>query len=247
MPVAVIDENLARQYWPNENPAGKRLRNGNDEWSTIIGVVAHVKHTQLAADSGKGVYYYPLFQKAGSGATTSFLIARGSGDPGRLSAAIRHAVQAVDPTQAVFDMKSMDERISDALGPEQFAASLLSSFAGAALLLAALGLYGVINYNVAQRTRELGLRAALGARPVQILGMIVSYGLRLVLVGAVFGFLAAVALARLLSSQLFEVSAFDPATFGLTAVILGSVVLLAAYVPAWRATRVDPMVALRDA
>jgi predicted permease len=246
LPVAVIDENLARQYWPNENPIGKRLRNGDkDEWSTIVGVVAHVKHTQLAADSGKGAYYFPLFQKAGSGVLNAFVIAKGLASQAQLGEEIRRAVQAVDPTQAVFDLKSMDERIAMALGPQQFAASLLTSFAGAALLLAALGLYGVINYNVAQRTRELGLRAALGARRGQILGMVIGYGLRLVLVGAVFGFLAAVALAKLLSSQLFEVSAFDPATFALTALVLGSVVLLAAYIPAWRATKVDPMIALR--
>ena len=246
LPVAVIDENLARQYWPNENAIGKRLRNGNqDEWSTIVGVVAHVKHSQLAGDSAKGVYYYPLFQKAGEGALSSFVVAKGLAPPAQLGDEIRRAVQSVDAMQAVFDLKSMDERIAMALGPQQFAASLLTTFAGAALLLAALGLYGVINYNVAQRTRELGLRAALGARRSQILSMVIGYGLKLVLVGAIFGFVAAIALAKLLSAQLFEVSVFDPATFGLTALILGSVVLLAAFIPAWRATQVDPMVALR--
>jgi predicted permease len=245
-PVAVIDENLARQYWPNENPIGKRLRNGsNSPWVTIVGVVAHVKHSQLAADSGKGTYYYPIFQSAGSGAMTAFFVARGYGDSAKIGDSIRRAVQSVDPTQAVFDLKTMDQRISLALGPQQFAVSLLSTFAGAALLLAALGLYGVINYNVAQRTRELGLRAALGARPTQILGMVISQGLRLVLIGAVVGFFAAVALAQLVSSQLFQVSAFDPATFIWTALILGAVALLAAYLPAWRAARVDPMTALR--
>ncbi len=247
LPVAIVDQNLAHQYWPNENPIGRRLRKGDkDSWSTIVGVVAHVKHSQLAADSGKGVYYYPIFQSAGSGALTSFFIAReAAGDGARLGESIRRAVQAVDPAQAVFDMKTMDQRIALALGPQQFAASLLSTFAGAALLLAALGLYGVINYNVAQRTKELGLRAALGARPVQILRMVIGYGLRMVAMGAALGFVAAMALAQVLSSQLFEVSAFDPATFGLTALILGGVVLLAAYIPAWRATRVDPLIALR--
>jgi len=245
LPVAIVDQNLAHQYWGNESPIGRRLRNGGGAWSTIVGVVAHVKHSQLAADSGKGVYYFPIFQSAGSGALTSFFVARGAGDGARLGESIRQAVQAVDPVQAVFDMKTMDQRIAQALGPQQFAASLLSTFAGAALLLAALGLYGVINYNVAQRTRELGLRAALGARPAQILRMVIGYGLRMVAVGAALGFVAAMALAQFLSSQLFEVSAFDPATFGLTALILGGVVMLAAYIPAWRATRVDPLIALR--
>jgi putative ABC transport system permease protein len=246
LPVAIIDQNLARQYWPNQDPIGKRMRNGRDgDWSTIVGVVAHVKHSQLAADSGKGVYYYPIFQAAGRGVLTSYIIARGRNNAERMGETIRRSVQSVDSTQAVFDMKTMDQRISLALGPQQFAASLLTAFAGAALLLAAVGLYGVINYNVAQRTRELGLRAALGARRVQILSMVVGYGLRLVLIGAVIGFIAAIALAKLLSSQLFQVSAFDPATFGLTALVLGGVVMLAAYIPAWRATRIDPMIALR--
>lgn len=247
MPVAVIDENLARQYWPKENPVGKRLRNGsNGPWSTIVGVVAHVKHSQLAADSGKGVYYYPIFQSAGSGFPTVYFIARGSGKTSALGEAIRRAVRSVDPKQAVFDLKTMDERLALALGPQQFAVSLLSAFAGAALLLAALGLYGVINYNVAQRTREIGLRAALGARLPQILRMVMGQGMRLVGLGAILGFVAASGLAQLISSQLFQVSSLDPATFMLSAIVLGATALLAAYIPAWRATQVDPMTALRD-
>jgi predicted permease len=248
LPVAIIDENLARQYWPNQDPIGKRLRNGQHEpWSTIVGLVAHVKHSQLAADSGKGVYYFPIFQPAGGGAMTAFIIARGSGDSAALGKAIRRAVQSVDPTQAVYDLKTMDERIALALGPQQFAVSLLTLFAGAALLLAALGLYGVINYSVAQRTRELGLRAALGARPPQILRMVIGQGMRLAGGGAILGFMAAAGLARLISSQLFQVSSFDPATFVLSGVVLGAAAFLAAYLPAWRATRVDPITALREA
>jgi predicted permease len=247
LPVAVIDENLARQYWPNENPLGKRMRNGQDQpWITIVGVVGHVKQTQLAADSGKGVYYFPIFQSAGGGSQSVFFIARGVADSTPLGDAIRRAVQSVDPKQAVFDLKTMDERIALALGPQQFAVSLLSAFAGAALLLAALGLYGVINYNVAQRTREIGLRAALGAQSPQILRMVIGQGMRLVGIGAVLGFLAASALSQLISSQLFQVSSIDPATFALSGLVLGMTALLAAYIPAWRATRVDPMTALRD-
>jgi predicted permease len=247
LPVAIIDENLARQYWPNQTPIGKRMRNGKDDpWVTIVGLVAHVKHSQLAADSGKGVYYYPIFQSAGSGVATVYFVARGVGSTGDLGEAIHRAVQSVDPKQAVFDLKTMDERLAMALGPQQFAVSLLSAFAAAALLLAALGLYGVINYNVAQRTRELGLRVALGARPPQILRMVIGQGMRLVGIGAILGFVAASALAQVISSQLFEVSSLDPATFVLSAVVLGATALLAAYIPAWRAMRVDPMIALRD-
>jgi predicted permease len=248
LPVAVIDENLARQYWPKENPIGKRMRNGGekDPWITIVGVVAHVKHSQLAGDSGRGVYYYPIFQSAGSGASTAFFIARAAGHGTPLGEVIRRAVQSVDARQAVFDIKTMDERISIALGPQQFAVSLLSAFAAAALLLAALGLYGVINYNVAQRTREIGLRAALGARAPQILRMVIGHGMRLVGIGALLGFLAAGALAQLVSSQLFQVNNLDPATFAISGLVLAATAFLAAYVPAWRATRVDPMTALRD-
>jgi predicted permease len=246
-PVAIIDENLARQYWPNEDPIGKRIRTGQQgPWAVIVGLVAHVKHTQLAADSAKGVYYYPIYQRLDSNSSrTAFFVARGRGSAASSSEAIRSAVGAVDPRQAVFDIKTMDERIALALGPQQFAVSLLTAFAGAALLLAALGLYGVISYNVTQRTRELGIRAALGASRPQILGMVIRQGMRLVVIGAVIGFFGAAALARLLSAQLFHVSALDPATFSWTALVLGAVALLAAYIPAYRATRVDPMAALR--
>jgi putative ABC transport system permease protein len=238
---------LARQYWPHEDPIGKRIRSGQEApWAAIVGVVAHVKHTQLAADSAKGVYYYPIYQRLDKKSSrTAFLIARARGNTASASEAIRQAVASVDPRQAVFDVKTMDQRIALALGPQQFAVSLLTAFAAAALLLAALGLYGVISYNVTQRTRELGIRAALGASRMQILGMVIREGMRLVALGAAVGFLGAAALARLLSTQLFHVSALDLATFAWTALVLGAVALLAAYIPAYRATRVDPMTALR--
>ncbi len=215
-------------------------------WAVIVGLVAHVKHTQLAADSAKGVYYYPIYQRLDrKSSRTAFLIARGRGNAASLSDTVRKAVASVDPRQAVFDIKTMDQRIALALGPQQFAVSLLTAFAGAALLLAAIGLYGVISYNVTQRTRELGIRAALGASRPQILGMVIQQGMRLVALGAVVGFVAAASLARLLSAQLFQVSAFDPGTFAWTALALAAAALLAAYIPAYRATRVDPMTALR--
>jgi predicted permease len=245
--VAIVDENLARQYWPHEDPIGKRIRNGQQApWAVIVGIVAHVKHTQLAADSAKGVYYYPIYQRLDKKSSrTAFLIARARGNTASASETIRQAIASVDPRQAVFDVKTMDQRIALALGPQQFAVSLLTAFAAAALLLAALGLYGVISYNVTQRTRELGIRAALGASRMQILGMVIRQGMRLVALGAAIGFLGAAALARLLSAQLFHVSALDPATFAWTALVLGAVALVAAYIPAYRATRVDPMTALR--
>lgn len=242
-PVVMIDENLARQYWPGEDPVGKRLRRGNNSpWARIIGVAAHIKHSALVGDSDKGVYYYPLMQQPGQDV---FLLAKSAGNVGGLAGVIREAVRAVDANQPVHDLKTMDERVGASLGPRRFASTLLAIFAGISLLMAALGLYALISYTVAQRTHEIGIRMALGARSAEVLGMVLGRVLRLAAVGLVLGGVAAFLLARLLSSQLFEVHAFDPATFVLMAAFLVFVALLASFIPAHRATRVDPMEALR--
>ena len=243
-PVVVIDDNLARQYWPNENPIGKHLRRGNrTQWSEIIGVVAHVKRSSLAADTGKGICYYSLFQIA---MPTVNLVARTSADPSTLTAAMRDAVAAVDPSQAaVYDFQPLAERVSTSLGPRRFAVTLLGIFAAFALLLASLGLYGIISYGVAQRTQEIGIRMALGAQRSQVLGMVIGQGMLLVGIGGAIGFVAAFLLTRLIASQLVQTSAFDPLTFFATALVLAVVTLLATYLPARRAAKVDPMVALR--
>jgi predicted permease len=242
-PVALIDENLARQYWPDRNPIGQRIRNGEKSpWATIVGVVGHVKHSRLVGDSGKGVYYYAMLQRP---SPSAYFTVRTTGDPQRVTGAIRRAVRDVDANQAVFDMKSMDQRVADAVDPQRFAVVLLSVFAAVSLLLAALGLYGVISYGVTQRTREIGIRAALGAGRRQILGMVIGQGMRLVAVGAAGGLVLALLLAHVVAAQLFEVSSFDPGTFVLTALLLAAAAFLAAYIPAWRATRVDPTTALR--
>jgi predicted permease len=242
--VAIIDETMARQYWPDENPLGKRLRhNSADPWATIVGVVAHVNHSKLAGEVSRGTYYFSMDQQP---RLTAFLVLRTVGSPAQGLDSIRDAVHSVDPTQAVFDLKTMEQRVDVALGPQQFAVFLLSGFSGVALFLAALGLYGVISYNVSQRTREIGIRAALGANRGQILGMVIVQGVRLVGIGAVVGLVIASWLGRLISAQLFNVSPFDSGIFGLTLLILGTTAFLAAYVPAWRATRVDPLTALRQ-
>jgi predicted permease len=243
-PVVVIDQNLARQYWPNQNPVGQRLRRGSQApWSTIVGVVGHVKQSALVGDSGKGVYYYSLFQQAGVPAT--FLVARTAGGSSEAAGAIRDAVHAIDSSLPVYDLKSMGERVDSSLAPERFAVTVLGFFAAIALALAALGLYGVISYSVTQRTQEIGVRMALGADRGRVLGMVVGQGMRLAAIGVGIGFMAAYGVARLLSSQLFEVNAADPETFLGVAVLLAFVALLACYLPARRATRVDPMTALR--
>jgi predicted permease len=243
-PVVVIDQNLARQYWPNQNPVGQRLRRGSQApWSTIVGVVGHVKQSALVGDSGKGVYYYSLFQQAGVPAT--FLVARTAGGSSEAAGAIRDAVHAIESSLPVYDLKSMGERVDSSLAPERFAVTVLGFFAAIALALAALGLYGVISYSVTQRTQEIGVRMALGADRGRVLGMVVGQGMRLAAIGVGIGFMAAYGVARLLSSQLFEVNATDPETFLGVAVLLAFVALLACYLPARRATRVDPMTALR--
>lgn len=242
--VAVVDENLARQYWPGMSPVGQHIRGGVDakgQWATIIGVVGHVHHSSLASDTGKGVYYYSMWQRP---APFTAIVAKTGGDPARFAAAIRQAVFAVDPAEPVHDLKTMQLLVENSLAPRRFVVRLLSFFAAAALLLAALGLYGVIGYSVAQRTQEIGIRVALGAGKRSVLGMVIGQGVRLALVGTGIGFAASVALAGWLRTQLFGIGAFDPLTLVATAAVLIGAAVLASYIPARRAMKVNPVEAL---
>ncbi|HKW90079.1 MAG TPA: ABC transporter permease [Candidatus Acidoferrales bacterium] len=250
--VAIIDENLAREYWPNGDPIGKRLeRNTRDGWATIIGVVGHIRFNQLAGEesssegsqaASKGVYYFPIYQTE---APFGFLIAKSAGNAEALGGVIRQAVRGADANQPISDMKTMDARIAESLGPQRFAANLLAVFAGLAILLAAVGLYGLISYSVAQRTNEIGIRLALGARRSDVLRLILLQGAKLALAGTVAGIIAGLALTRAMRGVLYGVSAADPVSFIGAAILLTLVALLACYIPARRAMRVDPMVALR--
>jgi predicted permease len=240
-PVVVIDENLARQYWPNQDPVGQRLQRGGP-WATIVGVVAHVMQSALVGDSGKGVCYYPILQQP---LPQAFLIVKSKAEPERLGSAIQAAVASVDSAQPAADFKTMEQYVAGSLGPQRIAASLLEIFSGLALFMAAIGLYGVISYSTAQRTQEIGIRMALGAQRREVWSMVIRQGLRLALAGVLAGAVAASVLAQFLRSQLFEVSAFDPSTFAFTCLILLVAALAACYIPARRATKVDPMVALR--
>jgi predicted permease len=245
-PVVVIDENLARQYWPGEDPIGKRIQPSSGEGSfTIVGIAGHVLGANLAADSGKGAVYFDLFQEK-QALPAAWIMAKTSGDPAGMAAAIREAVRATDPNQPVHTFTTLDDLVSNSLAPRRFVMRLLGFFAVTALFMAGLGLYGVISYSVTLRTREIGIRIALGAKPGSVLLGVLSQGLRLTGIGVVIGLAGSLSINRLLTSQLFQVNAFDPLIFASMAAALLVAALLASYLPARRAVRVDPLSALRS-
>lgn len=247
MPVAIINETMARQFWANEEPVGKRFRLGvpNAPWRTIVGVVADVR--QMGMDVPvKAEMYFPYGQIASHPwYGPRDLVIRTTGDPMNLVAGVRQEIHAVNSDQPVSNIATMEDQLIRETGARRLGMILLATFAGLALLLASLGIYGVLSYFVAQQTPEIGVRLALGAQPRDILGMVFKKGMGWTLLGVGIGSLAAFALTRLMASLLFEVSATDPATFVVIALLLTSVALLACYLPARRATKVDPMVALR--
>ncbi|MGH9837909.1 MAG: ABC transporter permease [Blastocatellia bacterium] len=254
--VVMIDEALARRYWPptslNANPLGAQLRidfaGGPPREYEIVGVVANVKHVGLN-DEPTATLYGPLPQTPPSAVTARItnlsIVARVTNEAQAVATRVRNEVQAVDPQAPASQTRTMAQFLAAALAARRFNLLLLGVFAGAALLLAAAGLYAVISYSVRQRTRELGIRLALGANAAAMLRLVIGQGLRLALLGIAVGLMAAFALTRLLAGLLFEVSAADPLTFVVVAVLLLLVALVACWIPARRATKVDPMVALR--
>jgi len=245
--VTVISEAFAKRYYPSEDPIGKRLKpdvetsHTRAQMAEIVGIVGDVKTSSLR-EAGGAIVYVPVAQFP-IGATT--IVIRAEGDPRPLAAAVRSEARAVDAGVMVFSGKTLEQQIGTTLGQPQFNALLLGVFAGLALMLAMVGLYGAISYAVSQRTHEIGIRMALGAAPRLVLKLILGRGLRLALAGTALGLAASVALARLLTSLLFGVSATDPATFAGVAIVLMAVAIGACYIPARRAMRVDPIVALR--
>ena len=250
--VVVIDEVLARRYFGAENPIGRRIYMGNDESSQIIGVVGHVEQWDIGSgdrESLQAQLYQPFRALSDNwirGATGVRVITRYEGMAPALLDSIRRAVQTNSSQNGITRPQTMNEVIAGSLATQRFSMTLLNSFALTALVLASIGLYGVISYLVGQRTQELGIRIALGAERKDILGLVVSNGMKMALGGVALGLVAALGLTRLLGQLLYGVSPTDPATFIVIALLLVAVALAACFFPAWRATKVDPLVALRQ-
>jgi putative ABC transport system permease protein len=246
--VAVVTESFARQLLKGRDPIGTRVRwarLAKQDWLTIVGVVGDTKHSALDADDGSGIYT-PLTQKIQPWKRWGVVTVKSrTSDVLSLAPALKQQIWSLDPQLPLTEVKTMDEVLSLSVAQKRFNAILLGIFAGSALVLAVVGIYGVISYLVTQRSHEIGIRMALGAQPADVLKMVVGHGLRLVAFGLVGGIAGALAAARALSALLFEVKPADPLTFVLTPALLFSIALLASYIPARRAARVDPMVALR--
>jgi predicted permease len=241
--VVLIDEKMAKRFWPRESAVGKRVRNGSrSPWLTVVGVVGTVKQYGLDQDL-RMVLYWPHSQVP---AGRMYLVARTSQDASKLAGPVAREVRAVAPDSPVYGAATMSQRIHDSLARQRFSATMLAVFAAFAMLLGGVGIYGVMSYLVTQGTHDLGVRIALGASKGDILGLVVRQGLALAGIGIAAGLVGAFALTRVMSSLLFRVSATDGATFAVVAIFVAAVSMLASYVPAWRATRVDPLVALRD-
>jgi putative ABC transport system permease protein len=242
-PVIIVNETLARNYFPGEDPIGRRVSLGiNNFTGDIVGVVGDVKHTGLASEVHEEAYG-PYAQTPYWHSMT--LVVRGATDPAALASAVRSAVAVIDGQQPLGTVRTLDQVLSESMAAPRFRTILLGLFAAAALVLAAIGIYGVISYSVSQRRHEIGVRMALGARPADMLKLVVRQAMVLASIGVAVGTLAAYAATRVLSSLLFEVSPTDPGTFAGVAVVLASAAFVASLVPAVRATRVDPLIALR--
>jgi putative ABC transport system permease protein len=251
--VVIVDQEFAARHFPNQperEVLGKRLRFGgdNDGWREIVGVVGHVKQTGLN-EEGRAEIYRPwtqITQKWRADFTRATdMIVKTSVDPVSLIEPIRREIQVIDKDQPIAQVQTLDDKLSESVAPQRFTLFLLGIFALIALSLASAGIFGVMAYAVTQRTHEIGVRMALGAQGRDVLKLVIRQGMSLVVIGVLLGLAGAFATTRLMSSLLFEVTASDPVTFAVVTIVLSTVALIACYIPARRATKVDPLVALR--
>jgi putative ABC transport system permease protein len=240
---AVINETFAKRFWPGQSALGKRfsMEGSAGPWVEVVGVMRDGKYFSLSEDPTPFVY---LSLRPGSGSFLT-LVVRTASDPQGMIHALRAEFQQLDANLPVYNIKTMNEHMSLPLFPARVAAILLGSFGVLALILAAIGIFGVMSYAVSQRTREIGIRMALGSSATDIVKLVVGHGLKLIVLGMAIGLAGAFAGTRLMSSLLYGVSATDSVTFAFIAVLLTAVALLACYLPARRATKVDPIIALR--
>ena len=246
--VAIIDESMARRYWPGEDPLGKRFkgqdpRGHHDDWLTVVGIVRNMRRGGL--ENNPTPHVFEPYGQAFDGDRTGDLVVRTTGNSHAAAAALRETVRELSGTAILSNVSTMEEQLADQASPRRFQTSLLGLFSGIAMVLAGVGIFGVLHYSVAQRTHEIGIRGALGARPTDVLCLVLGQAMRLALWGIAIGISAGLALTRFMASLLFGVGSTDPVTFVAVPVLLGLVSLFASYVPARRAMRVDPMAALR--
>jgi putative ABC transport system permease protein len=243
--VAIVSESMARTFWPNKPAIGQRFKWGVDDttgWKNVVGVVADVSQN-ITGKRPPVQVYVPHTQEP---LQTVTVVVKHDGDPAAMTTAMRRVVQSQDPDMPLYEVRTMEEAIHRALWENRIWVSLMTVFASLALIIAAVGIYGVMAYSVAQRTQEIGIRMALGAARQDVLRLVVGQAMRLTIIGVGIGLAGAYAVTRLMASVLFGVSATDPPTFIGVTVILGLSAVIAAWLPAERATRVDPMVALRS-
>jgi putative ABC transport system permease protein len=241
-PAMLVNETFVKRVLRDVDPVGKRISVAGDSYGTIVGVIRDFRHYRLPAETPPAVYYS---QSTWTTRSQALVLRTATDDAAALVPALRNAVREIDPRIAVYDVRTFEEAISRSLWRQRLQGNVLAIFAALALVLACIGLYGVISYAVAQRTRELGVRIALGARRSSVLMLVFGQSGRLVVAGVVVGLAGAVYGVRILESLLYGVKATDPLTFAIVPALLGAVALLAAVIPARRATRVDPIIAMR--
>jgi predicted permease len=242
VPVVIINETTANRYFPGQDPVGKHLANSRDmKPREIVGVAGDVKFTSLSAANAE-IVYWPMAQLPWPSVT---LLVRSQRNGPAIVSAVRSKIAEADPTLPVSGVASMEQIVATSVAQPRLIMQLVGIFAGLALVLAAVGIYGVMAHSVSSRKQEMGIRVALGARPAEILRLVVGQGMRLTLVGVALGVVASFALTRLLATLLFNVRAADPLIFSAAAIVLIATALLACYLPARRATRVDPIEVLR--